>query len=508
MRRKVDASAERLIITGMVVSDKVLKELRPLHNSLLYKTNYARMVAGWCCDYYDKYEKAPGQQIEAIYNREAETTLDPDTAEMIGAFLGSISDSYANRNGFNADYCIDTGEKHFKSQSLLNLAAGIKLVAEDDPTEGEKLLADYVRVERPRGDGINPFSDEQAWENAFDLERNELFRLPGAIGEMIRIERDSFIAFLGSTGRGKSWILMEIALRAFRARLSVAYFITGDMSQNQVLRRLGVRLTSKHYLTRYQGEYLHPVYDCERNQSGTCQLRQRRGTGLISEAVGSKPKDLVKANPEWMPCNYCRRRKPEEYSGAVWWEKKVEKELTAVDAYLVASQWLKRARSGKFRMACYPAKSATVNTLEKQIDLWEEFEDVTPDLIIVDYADIMSAGKTKYDAFRHGEDEKWARLRGLAEKRHCCVITATQADAKSYESKKLTLGNFSEDRRKHDHVTAEFALNQTWEEKEKGLLRIGELKVRDEEFSINRQVTVMQSFRTGESMVGSWMEGK
>jgi hypothetical protein len=50
-----------------------------------------------------------------------------------------------------------------------------------------------------------------------------------------------------------------------------------------------------------------------------------------------------------------------------------------------------------------------------------------------------------------------------------------------------------------------YALNQTAEEKRIGILRIGELVIRDDEFDWKRQVKILQCLQRGRPLIGSYM---
>jgi len=97
-------------------------------------------------------------------------------------------------------------------------------------------------------------------------------------------------------------------------------------------------------------------------------------------------------------------------------------------------------------------------------------------------------------------------LRGLSQERHVLVVTATQADSESYERKRLTMSNFSEDKRKLSHVTAMYGLNQDPQGREKklGILRINEIVVREGEFSNDREVWVLQDLAAGRPFLESF----
>jgi len=86
------------------------------------------------------------------------------------------------------------------------------------------------------------------------------------------------------------------------------------------------------------------------------------------------------------------------------------------------------------------------------------------------------------------------------------VISATQADAESYKKGRLTLSNFSEDKRKLSHVTAQYGLNQdpSGREKALGIMRINEIVVREGAFSSDHEVYVLQDLAAGRPFLESY----
>jgi hypothetical protein len=104
---------------------------------------------------------------------------------------------------------------------------------------------------------------------------------------------------------------------------------------------------------------------------------------------------------------------------------------------------------------------------------------------------------------RHGENHKWKRARGLAQKFNALVVTPTQADGNSYDQESLTEKNYSEDKRKYSHVTGFLALNQTAEDAVLMKIRIGRFMTRNMK-KTKAQVTVLQSIQRGLVHVGSF----
>lgn len=107
----------------------------------------------------------------------------------------------------------------------------------------------------------------------------------------------------------------------------------------------------------------------------------------------------------------------------------------------------------------------------------------------IDYADILAPVFPKEDK-RDQINTTWQMMRRLSQEMHGLVVTATQADADSFNSDLQRRKNFSNDRRKYDHVTGMFALNQTDKEKGEGRMRLNWLQLRDGAFTETKCVHV------------------
>lgn len=190
--------------------------------------------------------------------------------------------------------------------------------------------------------------------------------------------------------------------------------------------------------------------------------------------------------------------------GAPWLkEVTVKNALEAPEARQVVEKFFSHKKR-RFKLSTHPNRTLTTTEMDAVIDNWEREEGFVPDLIIVDYADIM-APEIRAD-FRHQENDKWMRLRAMSQRRHCLLVTVTQTDADSYDKYLLSLKNYSEDKRKFAHVTAMYGLNQDKDDREKeiGILRINEVVVREDDFSKQRQAHVLQNLRRGQPCLSSY----
>jgi len=503
-RRSVSVQAEKQMLTGMIVSDRFLREVQNILRMELLQVPYVRVVVQWCLDYWQKYEAAPQRHIQDLYNSyKRSATFDEETLDQVGEFLACISDEYDATN-FNVDYLLDTTEDLMRSRNLKNLADDINAaLLNENLLEAEGALSSHEHIALPKTLGIQPFTDMEAVRNAFEEAAKPLFKLPGALGEMINdsLVRGGFLGIQAPEKRGKSFYLIELAVLAFRARCNVAFFGMGDMSEEELTRRLGIRAYGKSDRRKYCGKFIVPVMDCTKNQTQTCDKPKCPKQDAIGESNDELP-DLEDID-DWTPCTACRGTPA--YRPTHWWvwEDVGTEPLTWRQAYKAMKSSTRRTHGKQFRIACYPNSTMNFHDIETQLSVWETMEGFVPDMIVVDYADIMAPEPIQHEGFRHNENERWKQGRALAQKKHALVILATQSDTGSYDTETQTLKNFSEDKRKYGHVTGMISLNQTPDEREMGIMRLAWLLAREEGQS-RRQVRVLQSLRQGRPFLGSY----
>lgn len=467
-REKIDKSVERKILIGLIVSDDYLRSVKPIFNADLLASDYAKTVARWCMAYFAKYSKAPLKNIGSIFQTEKrKKRLGEADEKLIGDLLSELSDEFAHAKNFNSPYLLDQTVEYFKVQSLRavsdEISAGLDIA---NVAEAEKALLEYKRVSKPLDTAINPFTDVVAIRQAFERKEQPLFTFTGAIGELLNDQlcRENFIAFLGAEKKGKSFWLFEMAYRAYKSRCNVAFFQAGDMGQDDAIIRFHIRLSGCSNQARYCQEMRYPV----------------------------KARPVDKAD----------RKKIIPGFKVIYDTLPARKILTAGDAIRNGKKLICRTKGKWFKLATYPNNTLAVEHIEEQLNLWENLDGFVPDVIVIDYADIMIC--TKKLEPRHQENEKWKDLRSLAQKKHCLVVTATQATRGSYEVQTVSAKHNSEDKRKLSHVTAMYGLNQNDEEKEAGIMRVNCFAKRDGAFAVMKHAHVLQCLEAGKVCINSY----
>ena len=80
---KTDKHIERRIIIGMIVSTDYLSRIRKLWNPQFFTSEAARILSTWCIEYFDKYGKAPQNDIDDIFCDKVNNNKIPeDVAEL------------------------------------------------------------------------------------------------------------------------------------------------------------------------------------------------------------------------------------------------------------------------------------------------------------------------------------------------------------------------------------------------------------------------------------------
>jgi replicative DNA helicase len=430
IREKIEAHREKTILTYCITNDNFLKQMHPICKKELFKTPMAREVYTWCAEYFDEFAKAPGTDITDLYLIH-KANLDEDATDLIEPFLQNLSDSYTEEPQ-NLDYIVKQSIEYLRIRSLENLRdeldAAVKL---KDYSTGEAAITSFGRVEQNKCDAVNVITDDNAIISAFTDESETLFRLPGAIGELCGdFKRTDFIAFLAFAKLGKSAILWHISQAAMEQGNKVL-FITLEMPVNQMMRRIWCSLMGRPKRTK---EITIPYFYKDNDSD-----EQWRIDWLKEEREGFKP------------------------------------ELEAIHGW--RDVYRKYFRSGDIKLASMPAKSVTVKEVIGYIDNLEYFENWIPDVVVIDYADLI--GSRLKGEVRHQLDDIWSNLRRFALERNVCVVTASQSGRASANAD-ATEETIAEDIRKIAHVTKMIAINGSKEERAAGLRRLAMLAERDD----------------------------
>lgn len=445
-RKEDRGRQDRLILRAMSQDSHVLARIasrwRP---EGLFPSAEANTLAGLLVRHHNKYGICPNGQIEDIVRDWAEERPREESAINL---VERLADAVASddRPPEAAEYALDAADRVFNrhlKQTAVDAASAALERGDDD--SADRHLAELRPVAITASGGSDLLRDEDAIQAAFESQEKGLITYPFALGDFFGNElgRDCFVGIMGAAGRGKSWWLLELAWRAIRLGRRVAIFEVGDMSEVQIRRRYMVRAT-RH--PRKAGKVIYPT-------------GLRRVKGQDDPVLDSEDR---------------------EYEEPLDWRRAVKE----------CNRIMRGRRQAKAMIRVDPAGSVGVGSIESQVMQWAS-DGWVADVIAVDYADLLAPPSyVSRENARDGINAVWKELRAMSMRLHCLVLTATQTDAASYEAGLLRRRNFSEDRRKYDHVTGMVGINATEDEADRGLARLNWLKLREQKYSESRCVHV------------------
>ena len=510
-RRVVHNDGENMFLTGIVVSDEVCEKTLPSYNPSYLQNDFGKRIAGWVSDYYQQYKRAPYGHIEQIFEVN-KTYLDEATSNLISDFLGKLSSEYASETGeyflegkFNADYVVDRTLTFFQSREAHIRANNVLLLLDKGDTKGAiKEFDDFRSIEKPSSKSSSPFDDESLKEVYIEDTSNRLFKLNGGLGRLFGwFERGWLVSFIAPMKRGKSWFLLFLSLMASRKRLRVL-FVSLEMKKANVNNRIH-RMMSQ--IPRYDTSVIIPMFDCRKNQDGSCKDQRRPKQPEMFDDKGDRKKSVGEAwqifksslklsTPiEFKSCDACRQEKYSNYVFSLWWEKQSRKGMDVGEALKMARRE-KMQFGDNLRVLCGPKFTLTLDDIEEEVDRLERDDGFLVDVVVIDHADNLKVVR-RYSEQRENVDENWKDMARLGSVRNILVVTATQGNRQSISSESVEQEHTSEDIRKLAHVDAMFTINQTKQERAQGVVRIGVMVHRHMEYNELDQCRVLQAFSIG-----------
>ena len=446
--------SERRLVSNLIMSTPLMASCAEMGKPELFSEGVCRNVATWIWEYFQAHHEAPGRAIEDIYLHKSQYLREEDSRE-IRMFLSSISDAWMPTN---VDLIKTQALDFFKIASMKKLRDDLdRAILVRDTARGEALVAQYVAPAPIHSSTVSMLSPRSTSviREAFNEEAEVLFSFPGEAGEVLgTFAREDFVAFGAPPKRGKSWWLTKTSTTALKEGLRVLH-ISLEMREAQVLRRIWQNLT------------------------------------------GSSRKGETAAYSAFMETT------PGHYTIVPGQLKTNTPELTD-EGIKAAMDRMSMYYRGDLRVRTYAANSLTVARLKEDLDSLALYEHFIPDVIVIDYADIMKH-TSAYKEIRDRINDTWMSLRGIAQERKVLVVTATQTGRATVGGQKdADEADVAEDIRKVAHVTKMIMINQNATERSQGLYRLSCNTTRDEPVAPS-QLLCTSCLAIGEPMLDAHM---
>lgn len=510
MTIKKPNTIERMVLEAAILSHDFLKAYGHIHRPDLLKIPFASWLLDTCLKHEKEFHSAPGiHAVKHAANISVKSNrLQDDHRKMLLDFLKNLPPS---DHKFNISYLLKRTADYYGIEVYKKLRRQLEAaIDQEDVALCEQAITEMRKVRLMTGQCINPFSDKDRVIEAFEKDEKPLFKLTGAIGRMVnpQLKPGKFIGILARAKTGKTALMYNWSTIAKRYGNNVAVFACGDEDEDSSILRYGVILSGKNNEQEFCGTIAAPVMDCQHNQNGLCRLPQRPTRECIDlgeeEFYRLSPEELLDKIPKYLPCSKCRKKRGSNFKPAVWYEEQKIEHLDWRAAWKRFKSFNNVTRN-PFKLFTYSSGTLSWPEIERVLDVLEDNEGWIPNVVFVDYFDLMK-DTTGEKEFRHKENEKWKSGRRFSQDRNVLLIGATQSNMfGGVEKESLDGGNVNEDRRKLDHVTALFAINQTKDEKKKRIARFGPVVLRRGKFDIDYQCVLMQCLERGKLYTDSFL---
>ncbi len=492
-RLKLDTSVEKRILAGLMVSKDFLDKVYPILNLNYFETPHMKSLVQLASKFYETYSQPPLDHIKEMVLGEFH---DNESLEPMLKIIEDILALYKTGN-FNIDYMVDQAIAFFKRKELEIIISNTQILLDRGETEkAEREISSFHKIIKPTFEESDFIFSDSAIMSINNITDDDcLLKMPKDFGNFIGgLNRGWLVGISGPFKRGKSWLLNEFAAIASLSGLRVAYFSL-EMGAVDVRKRIYQRLTGT---SDNSGIIQFPCFDCQKNQKGSCTKDIRTNKYRFPGAFNTKSK--------YKACSACKNIVEErgDYELCVWFENiEVPQISTAIVHEAIIA--LKKIGKANIWLKTKPRFSASVGDIEADLDGLEISNNFIPDVIIVDYADILQADDKSLTGVQK-EDEVWMTLARMATKRNALVITATQLNKDSLAAKQISASHTARWIGKLGHVDAMFALNQTPEEKLIGVMRISILEHRHKHFIETQNCYLLQNLYVGQPHLDSYME--
>jgi replicative DNA helicase len=446
---RLSGALQENILTLLVFDDKNCKMVRAAVTPQLFESSVFREVVGHAIDFIDLY----GEAIKDHLPDHLESILKGDDARKAEAYKRLVDNLYLSRESVNGDYVISQLHKFVRQQNLKSaLIKAVEAVEDGRIDQAEIELHKGLTSQAVAFEPGLSLSNAEDVGNLMDDPEEEGFELgiPELDAEGLYPRRKELTLLIAPRGRGKSWFITHCAKQALLQRWSVL-IVTLEMSE-------------KRYATRMLQAFF--------------SISRRHAQVKITRLNVSKSGDLTNIVSETI-------------------ERMTLKD-DDIRATLVSKAMREFRRRPPFRVKQFPSGSLTLDGLEAYLEGLTRFENFNPDLICVDYPDLM---KIDPKNLRLEIGAMIVGLRGIAVKRNVAMVAVSQGNRESETASTVTADMSAEDISKLATADLVFTLSQTLAEKALGLARLLVDKSRNEVSKIS--VLMSQALAIGQFCLDS-----
>lgn len=414
-----------------------------------------RLIAARLYDYLDRFKKPAEDHLPDLFSDKLEGANKRE-AQLYADIIENI---YLSKDKINKEYAMSQLETYIKRQSLRSIAVeltkALQRDTEESLAEAEQLIAKNTHTTLSLFDPGTRLSDKKRALRFLDLAEATL---PTGIPELDKRNlgpgRKELWLLIANAKRGKSWSLIHLAKMALMHRVKVVH-ISLEMSEERCSQRYFQAMLALS----------------KRNEPIQTTKFKKDSLGKITDF------EDVRVSPSLTLDDPKIRQKLEQ---------KIDRwALRAFDNIIIKE---------------FPTGQLSVQQLAAYLDNLEATEQFVPDLLIVDYPDLMKLDKNN---FRLALDEVLKDLRGLVIKRNMAGAIVSQSNRLGEKAKQVGVENVAEAYSKIAHADTVITYSQTEAEHQLGLARLHVAAARNDDDKFT--VLISQNYAMGNFVIDSAM---
>jgi replicative DNA helicase len=449
VKSKLSGVLQENVLTLLCFDDEAAGIVTRVVDVGLFESSIYRRIAESAARYYKRYERAAGDHLPDLFE-ELLAHSDKPERRVLERTLKNLR---KHRDSVNRKFVLDELERFVDQQTMRRtVTEAADLLRSGDLEKAKRVMADGAKTRShvfQAGDTVRTLAKRASFFDVTEevaplgIEPMDRMYMGPAAGELF--------TFLAPTNRGKSWFLQHVARACLLQRLKVL-----DISLEMSAIKKGRR-------------YVQSVLSMTKRQMSEVrtQILQTDDRGLLTRIDADTLTD--------------------------------RRSLADSDAHNFVNKRLQRLRMlDNLIIKQFPTGQLTIDAMYAYMDMLEQYEGFVPDVLLVDYADLMKIDTAN---LRLDTGRVYKELRGVAVERNIRVFTASQTNRGGEDSKVLTVKYMGEDYSKAQTSDTVVSYNQTKNEKAMGVARLFVAKARDEASS--QTVVISQAYAIGQFCLGA-----
>lgn len=438
------------VLTLLCFDEQFCQMVRSTITPQLFESAVFREIASQACDFIDQFK----QPIREHLPDTLEHILEGSDQRKAASYRRVLDNLFQAKEEVNREYVISRLHAFVRQQTIKSaIVKAVEAVEDGNTEQAEVELQKGLAAQVVSFELGTSFADPKQSLSFFDHVADGI---QTGIHEFDRRDicprPQEMFMFIAPAKKGKTWALIHLGKFGLLQRKRVLH-ITLEMSEARVSQRYiqSFFSVSKREATvrtaKFEFDQLHRLVGIDHEDTTRPTLQD----------AGIRQMLTSKLNREF------RRRPP-----------------------LIIKQ--------------FPTGSLTISQLNAYLDGLERFHKFVPDMIVLDYPDLMKIGS---ENLRVDTGRIYKDLRGVAVERNLAMVVASQGNRQSSRAEVVTDSMVAEDYSKIATCDNVITYNQTDQEKALGLARLFVSNGRNDE---DKFITLIsQSYATGQFCLDSTM---